>query len=95
VGFRFLTTNRRVNQSIYCSFWQRHWLYFQDFIDLFNEQNPGGNVLNTSTYTTILVLMVTIGVITSIKRVAVGLYLGRQTFGMSYFVAVSPLFSVL
>ena len=71
----------------------RHWLYFQDFIDLFNEQNPGGNVINSPTNYAILRLMIIVGVCVSIKRLVVGLFLGRQTFGKTSAFVV-PMFDV-
>jgi hypothetical protein len=59
----------------------RHWLYWQDEIGLFNERNPGGNVIDSDEIYTIYRLMITIGILVSIKRLLVGLFLGRQTFG--------------
>lgn len=59
----------------------RHWFYWQDVIGLFNEDNPGGNVINSETNMTLLSLMVVIGVLVSVKRMLVGLFLGRKTFG--------------
>ena len=67
----------------------RHWFYFQDFIELFNEENPGGNVINSSTNYAILRLMIIVGVCVSIKRLVVGLFLGRQTFGKTPAFVVS------
>ena len=59
----------------------RHWLYWQDFIGLFNEDNPGGNVINSDTNQALMSCMIVVGVLTSVKRLVVGLVLGRQTFG--------------
>ena len=58
----------------------RHWFYWQDLIGLFNEDNPGGNVINSQVNYTFLTCMIVIGVFASIKRLIVALLLGRQTF---------------
>ena len=59
----------------------RHWLYFQDTIGLFNEQNPGGHVVDHNINYAFMRTMIIAGVFTAIKRLMVGLMLGRQTFG--------------
>lgn len=59
----------------------KHWLYFQDFWDLFNAANPSGDVTNTLWFSRICAIASALGVAVSAKRVAVGIYLGRQTFG--------------
>lgn len=58
----------------------RHWLYFLDEVDLFNDTNPSGGIPASDTYQTVLILFIVIGSIVAIKRFWVGLYLGRQTF---------------
>jgi hypothetical protein len=58
-----------------------HWLYWQDWVDMMNRSNPAGNV--TSSLTFYRVCAVTMGVCAavSVKRLVIGLYLGRKTFG--------------
>ncbi|CAB9496794.1 Mechanosensitive ion channel protein [Seminavis robusta] len=58
----------------------RHWLYQQDKIGLFNEDNPGNGVLDGTIYQSLLRLMLFAGILAAIKRLVVGLMLGRQTF---------------
>jgi hypothetical protein len=58
----------------------RHWLYWQDVWGLFNEKNPAGDVASSLAYFRILAVAVSVGCVVSVKRLAVGLYLGRQTF---------------
>jgi hypothetical protein len=58
----------------------RHWLFWQDFWGLFNEQNPAGDVLMSQPYYRVLSIAVSVGAVVSVKRLVVGLYLGRQTF---------------
>ena len=58
----------------------RHWLYWQDVIGLFNERNPGGDVSSSHAYFRLLSVFVPVGCVVAVKRLAVGLYLGRQSF---------------
>ena len=58
-----------------------HWGYWQDWVGLFNEENPSGNVVDHEWNNKILRLTIFIGIAVSIKRLFVALFLGRQTFG--------------
>ena len=58
-----------------------HWGFWQDWIGLFNEDNPSGNVVSNDWNFTILVNAILIGCAVAGKRLVVGLFLGRQTFG--------------
>jgi hypothetical protein len=57
-----------------------HWCFWQNSIDLFNEKNPSGRVVDGATYQTILKIAFSVSVVVAVKRFVVGLYLGRQTF---------------
>ncbi|CAB9510911.1 Mechanosensitive ion channel protein [Seminavis robusta] len=57
-----------------------HWCYWQNVISMFNENNPSGNIPNSSAYLTLLRLSVAVGGLVAVKRLLVGLFLGRQTF---------------
>jgi hypothetical protein len=57
-----------------------HWLYWQDLFDLFNESNPGGNVVDSEWNHRLLAIAVSVSAVVSVKRFWLGLYLGRQTF---------------
>lgn len=59
-----------------------HWGYWQDWIGMFNKDNPSGDVVNNELIQEILVNAIIVGVAVAIKRLTVGLLLGRQTFGM-------------
>jgi hypothetical protein len=59
----------------------RHWLFWQDWWGLFNDNNPSGSVTTSEAFFKTLTICTSVGVVVSIKRLAVGLYLGRQTFG--------------
>ena len=58
-----------------------HWGYWQDYVGLFNAENPSGNVTGNALYLQILQVAIGVGVAVSLKRLAVGMFLGRQTFG--------------
>jgi hypothetical protein len=58
----------------------RHWLFWQNYVGLFNSDNPSGNMVNNPIYTRILILTAVISVLVAIKRFAVGLWLSRNTF---------------
>ena len=57
-----------------------HWGYFQDWIGLFNEENPSGNVVDHEWNYKILRLVIFICVAVALKRLVMSLLLGRQTF---------------
>jgi hypothetical protein len=69
----------------------RHWVYYQDLIELFNECNPGGNITSDHTYSRLLFFSVYVGVLVSIKRFWIGLRFGKA----SYFRYVEKLSQVL
>jgi hypothetical protein len=58
-----------------------HWLFWQDLIAMSNENNPSGGITSSSMNFRILGTALAVGIVVSIKRVWVGLYLGRRTFG--------------
>jgi len=60
-----------------------HWLYFQNLIGLFNEENPNGNFASGELHTTVMIIGVTVSALVAVKRFVIGLYLGRQTFSKS------------
>ena len=57
-----------------------HWGYWQDWLGIFNEDNPAGNVVDNEWYREILICALIIGAAVAVKRLLVGLMLGRQTF---------------
>ena len=58
----------------------KHWLYWQDPMALFNEKNPSGHIVDSFLYQQILTIALCLSAIVAVKRLTVGLYLGRQTF---------------
>ena len=55
---------------------------------MFNESNPSGNVTSDGLYIQLLQVAIGVGVAVSVKRLAIGMFLGRQTFSKLTF----PLF---
>jgi hypothetical protein len=60
--------------------WADHWAYWQDVIGLFNYQNPSGSVPSSELYIRILCIAVAITLVVSLKRLWLGLALGRKTY---------------
>ena len=58
-----------------------HWGFWQDWVGLFNKENPSGDVVSNEWNKSILVNAIIVGVAVAVKRLVVGLLLGRQTFG--------------
>eukprot|EP00977_Amphora_coffeiformis_P020775 scaffold8471_cov184-Amphora_coffeaeformis.AAC.20 len=82
-GWPFLATT----WSIYATLllygdkrFSRHWLYFQDVLDVFNEANPSGEFVNNDLYYRVLLIAICVGPIVTLKRLYMGLFLGRKSF---------------
>ena len=56
------------------------WLYWQDYVDVFNEVNPGGKVTSSTWNSRILAIAVCVGVTVAMKRLWMGLFLGKKTY---------------
>jgi hypothetical protein len=59
----------------------RHWLFWQDFVNLMNDNNPAGNVTNTSFYLRLLYLSMGIGAVVTVKRSLFGRLVGKSLVG--------------
>lgn len=59
----------------------KHWLFWQDAIGLFNEQNPSGHVVDSIWNMRVLTIAISVSAAVAVKRFLVGLYLARQTYG--------------
>ena len=57
-----------------------HWMFYQNFIALFSEQNPSGNITDNEWNFRIIIVAVVIGIVVTLKRFAVGLYLGGRQY---------------
>jgi hypothetical protein len=58
----------------------KHWFLWQNAIDMFNSNNPSGNIVNNEWYTVALKMGIFVSLVVAIKRFIFGLYLGKQTF---------------
>ena len=61
----------------------KHWLYYQNGIRMFNEENPTGDITNGEWNRLILWTVILLSVAVAFKRFLVGLYLGQRTYGTS------------
>ncbi|KAG7350307.1 mechanosensitive ion channel [Nitzschia inconspicua] len=62
------------------SSFSNHWLFWQPYIGLFNKQNPPGFVTSSLAFYRVCAVAMVVGAAVSVKRMAVGIYLGRKTF---------------
>jgi len=58
-----------------------HWLYFQNEVDVFNEKNPSGTVLQSELYRNLLVCIMVFGAVTAVKRVLLSNVIGKRLVG--------------
>eukprot|EP00970_Alexandrium_tamarense_P009980 scaffold1976_cov187-Alexandrium_tamarense.AAC.9 len=56
-----------------------HWGFFTD-IEMLNDDNQGGGVVESDLYTDVLTSLIVAGVATSIKRTILALYLGKRVY---------------
>lgn len=57
-----------------------HWLYWQDVLTIFNGENPSGGIPSSDWNRRILLVAICVGAAVSLKRLWLGLYLGRKTY---------------
>lgn len=58
----------------------RHWIYYQEWIELFNECNPGGTVTSNNVYRGLLGFAIALGLTVAIKRFWIGLRFGKASY---------------
>ncbi|KAL3792577.1 hypothetical protein HJC23_005547 [Cyclotella cryptica] len=56
-----------------------HWLFWQNYLDIFNSINPVNGVTDNAIYLRFLLMSVFVGAVVSLKRLALAIYLGRRT----------------
>ena len=56
----------------------KHWLFWQNKLDLFNAANPVVGVTDNETYMRLLISCIFVGVTSSLKRLFLAIYLGRR-----------------
>lgn len=69
-----------------------HWLFWQDTLTLFNEENPSGNVVNSDEYRRVLSIAVSVGAVVAVKRFWLALFLGKQTFSKEGSCLLPPVY---
>lgn len=71
-----------LNLALNCgnSDFAHHWLFWQDTIGLFNNQNPSGHVVDNPWNRRVIVVAISVSAVVAVKRFIVGLAFGRQTF---------------
>ncbi|KAL7499239.1 hypothetical protein ACHAWT_010159 [Skeletonema menzelii] len=57
----------------------RHWLFWQNKLDIFNGNNPVEGVTSSNGYMRLLFTCIFIGIAASLKRLFLAVYLGRRT----------------
>ncbi len=57
----------------------RHWLFWQNKLDIFNDNNPVNGVTNSNGYMRLLFACIFVGIAASLKRLFLAVYLGRRT----------------
>jgi hypothetical protein len=58
----------------------KHWLFYQDIIEVFTEENPAGEVLEAEVYKALLIFAIVAGALVTAKRYYTGLQFGRLTY---------------
>jgi len=57
----------------------RHWLFWQNKLDIFNDLNPVQGVTSSNGYMRLLFTCIFVGIAASLKRLFLAVYLGRRT----------------
>lgn len=57
-----------------------HWGYWQDWLGIFNEDNPSGDFVESELNLRILLIVLGFSVVVAIKRFWIGFYQGRKLF---------------
>jgi hypothetical protein len=62
------------------SSFSNHWLFWQPYVGMFNRQNPSGFVTSSLAFYRVCAVAMGVGAAVSVKRMAIGIFLGRKTF---------------
>jgi hypothetical protein len=58
----------------------RHWMFYQDYIEVFSEKNQAGKITEGDTYTGLVLFAFFTGLAVTCKRFWIGLSFGKTTF---------------
>ena len=64
-----------------------HWLYWQDAIGMFNDENPSGTVATADWFRRIIAVMIIVALSVSFKRYLLGLHLGVRLYGTLFLLS--------
>ncbi|VEU34806.1 unnamed protein product [Pseudo-nitzschia multistriata] len=64
----------------------RNWLYYQDYIDLFNANNPSGDIPNNKHYKKIIFFSIPLSAAVTLKRTVMANFVGQRVVGESVYV---------
>ena len=67
----------------------RHWLYYQEKIDLMNSTNPSGDVPDNKFYKRIIYFAIALSIAETTKRTIMANFVGQRVVGKSLFVLTS------
>lgn len=57
-----------------------HWLFWQNYLEIFTGVNPSGSFIYSVFYMRILLTMVIAGILTALKRLWIATYLGKRSY---------------
>ncbi|VEU37451.1 unnamed protein product [Pseudo-nitzschia multistriata] len=57
-----------------------HWGYWQPYIEVFNECNPSGTIVESSMNLKVQLLALALSIVVAVKRLLIGFQQGRKTF---------------
>lgn len=58
----------------------RHWLFFQDYLNVFNDSNPAGSVTTNKSFRGALIFSLCLSSAVAVKRFWIGLRFGRASY---------------
>jgi hypothetical protein len=58
----------------------RHWMFYQDYIEVFSEKNQAGKITESYVYTSIVLFAILLGVAVTFKRFLIGHSFGKTSF---------------
>jgi hypothetical protein len=58
----------------------KHWLFYQDLMEVFNESNSAGNITSDHRYRGVLIFAICSGVAIAFKRFCIGLGFGKNSY---------------
>ena len=57
-----------------------HWGHWQNWLDIFNEENPAGDFVSSEENVRIILVVLGFSIVVAIKRFLIGFYQGRKLF---------------